>query len=143
MNKKNIFLIPTNNPTKLAKTDVDILGMYKVEQIAKYGTNQKLYITSYEKVGVGDWYINVNDNFVCKSNQIKKGNRYKIILTTDECLIKEGIQAIDDDFLKWIIENPTCEFVRVNDICDNVYVDNFLATSTHIKYEIIIPGEKT
>jgi hypothetical protein len=37
----------------------------------------------------------------------------KIILTTDPNLIKEGVQAIDDEFLEWFVKNPSCEEVEV------------------------------
>ena len=37
----------------------------------------------------------------------------KIILTTDQDLIKDGVQAIDDDFLEWFVKNPSCEVVDV------------------------------
>jgi len=37
----------------------------------------------------------------------------KIILTTDQDLIKKGVQAIDDDFLEWFIKNPSCEKVKI------------------------------
>ena len=46
----------------------------------------------------GDWYR-------CYSK--------KIVLTTDQDLIKEGVQAIDDEFLEWFVNNPSCEFVEV------------------------------
>ena len=50
-----------------------------------------------------------------------KGNYYlktdvgykKIILTTDQDLIKDGVQEIPDEFLEWFVKNPTCEFVIV------------------------------
>jgi flavorubredoxin len=37
----------------------------------------------------------------------------KIILTTDGDLIKDGVQSIDDEFLEWFVENPSCEEVEV------------------------------
>jgi hypothetical protein len=37
----------------------------------------------------------------------------KIILTTDQDLIKDGVQAIDDEFLEWFTNNPSCEEVEV------------------------------
>jgi len=38
---------------------------------------------------------------------------FSIILTTDQDLIKDGVQSIDDEFLKWFVKNPSCEFVDV------------------------------
>jgi hypothetical protein len=61
----------------------------------------------------------------------------KIILTTDQDLIKDGVQAIDDEFLEWFVENPSCEFVEV------IYEPkNFLDTKQGWEYEIIIPQEE-
>ena len=37
----------------------------------------------------------------------------KIILTTNEELIKNGVQSIDDNFLKWFVKNSSCEVVKV------------------------------
>jgi hypothetical protein len=37
----------------------------------------------------------------------------KIILTTDQNLIKERVQAINDEFLEWFVKNPSCEEVEV------------------------------
>jgi hypothetical protein len=39
---------------------------------------------------------------------------YKVILTTNDLLIKDGVQAIDDEFLEWFVKNPSCEEVDVN-----------------------------
>jgi hypothetical protein len=33
----------------------------------------------------------------------------KVVLTTDQKLIKDGVQAIDDEFLDWLVKNPSCE----------------------------------
>jgi hypothetical protein len=42
-----------------------------------------------------------------------KSNYKKIILTTDQDLIKDGVQAIDDEFLEWFVKNPSCEEVEI------------------------------
>jgi hypothetical protein len=34
-------------------------------------------------------------------------------MTTDQDLIKDGVQAIDDEFLEWFVQNPSCEEVGV------------------------------
>jgi hypothetical protein len=41
---------------------------------------------------------------------------FSIILTTDQDLIKDGVQPIDDDFLNWLVKNPSCEEVEVRKI---------------------------
>jgi Glu-tRNA(Gln) amidotransferase subunit E-like FAD-binding protein len=37
----------------------------------------------------------------------------EILLSTDDLLIKDGVQAIDDEFLEWFVKNPSCEVVEV------------------------------
>ena len=37
----------------------------------------------------------------------------KIILTTDQDLIADGVQAIDDEFLEWFVKNPSCENIPI------------------------------
>jgi hypothetical protein len=62
----------------------------------------------------------------------------EIILTTDQDLIKDGVQAIDDEFLEWFVKNPSCEEVEV------VYEPkNFLDPTQGWEYTIIskIPKE--
>lgn len=38
----------------------------------------------------------------------------KIILTTDQDLINDGVQKIDNDFLEWLVKNPSCEWVEIS-----------------------------
>ncbi len=60
-----------------------------------YKLNQNIYITSDEKCKEGDWFISkegdLHNNFGWNF-----GDR-KVILTTDQDLIKDGVQAIDDE----------------------------------------------
>jgi len=44
---------------------------------------------------------------------ICKSEYSEIILTTDQDLIKDGVQAISDEFLEWFVNNPSCEEVEV------------------------------
>ncbi len=78
---------------------------------------------------------------------VKKDGHYgckKIILTDNSDLIKDGVQAINDDFLEFIVNNPSCEKVEVKLIKDS-------EDHPEIKggyreeweyYEIIIPKEE-
>jgi hypothetical protein len=62
----------------------------------------------------------------------------KIILTTNQDLINDGVQPIEDDFLEWFVKNPSCEFV-------DTFIDAMGCTIEHcnanpcINYKIIIP----
>lgn len=37
----------------------------------------------------------------------------EILLSTNDSLIKDGVQAIDDEFLEWFVANSSCEHVEV------------------------------
>jgi len=77
--------------------------------------------------------------FASDVNYQKDWNYKKIILTTDEDLIKDGIQAIDDEFLEWFVENPSCEFVNVKLKWHESKYNTNLGYTT---YEIIILKEE-
>ena len=47
--------------------------------------------------------------FTACSNKV--GN---IILTTNKLLIKDGVQAINDEFLEWFVKNPSCNMVEIS-----------------------------
>lgn len=101
-----------------------------------YKIGKELFITSEEEIKEGDWCIMTNDygdNYLVRVISLKciggkeirvqlllnnqenttlKKNCKKIILTTDPDLIKDGVQAIDDEFLELFVKNPTCEVVE-------------------------------
>jgi ssDNA-binding Zn-finger/Zn-ribbon topoisomerase 1 len=78
---------------------------------------QNIYITSDEEIKEGDWLLIIDDfeTYVHKHKGDNLPTTYhkKIILTTDQDLIKNGVQAIGDEFLEWFVKNPSCEFVEV------------------------------
>ena len=86
-----------------------------------------------------------------------------IIMTTDPELIADGVQAIDDEFLKWFVKNPSCKEVEVEEedysqkcrecgepvkrgySCNRgcfMKSGNFIPTDKNVKYKIIIPKEE-
>ena len=75
-----------------------------------------------------------------------KGHLYlkKIILTTDQDLVKDGIQSIDDEFLEWFVNNPSCEFIDVKKqyITPLGDVVDFCYDNERLNYKIIIPQEE-
>jgi hypothetical protein len=115
---KNIHLIPTDKPSRLRYNLSNQLVLTKESYRVNYGeeANQHLYITSDEKIKVGDYIIELDDNEVFCSKGVMSKNDWckKIILTTDQDLIKDGIQSIDDEFLEWFVKNPSCEFVELD-----------------------------
>lgn len=132
--KKNIYLIPTNKPSKLYKIHDKLLFEEYPSKTVTAG-NHELYVISDEEIKEGDWCIDIDKKVFKHENHfpISIGQR-KIILTTDQELIKDGVQAIDDNFLEWHVKNSSCEFVETFKIWKSV---------TIFEYEITIPKEET
>jgi hypothetical protein len=150
---KNLYLLPTDKPSRLIKfKDETNLLLSSLPSIKGQGFN--IYITSDEKIKENDYVIvscsevNIgevrivtgyyNEQFLFDDkSQIHMDYCKKIILTTDEDLIQNGVQAIDDDFLERFVKNPSCEEVEViksyNDTCKEQILN---------ECEIIIPKEE-
>ena len=140
---KNIHLLPTDKPSRLYK-DGEKLKL----DIDSYGVNnQNIYITSDEEIKEGDWVLGGLGGI-----DIKKYGRYfaedwkKIILTTDQDLIADGVQAIDNEFLEWFVKNPSRESVVVEkksyiEIKEISYEGDFQNVE-YVNYKIIIPQEE-
>jgi hypothetical protein len=82
----------------------------------EYFQPQNIYITSDEEIKRNDYYIYNNRVRQSAGGEQEKGdyrNCKKIILTTDPNLIKDGVQAIHDEFLEWFVKNPSCEYVNI------------------------------
>ena len=101
--------------------NIHILSTDKPSRLCINGKNcQHIYITSDEKIKEGDWYYLPKENKVAKCPKTIKLSgvtpewTQKIILTTDQDLIKDSVQAIDDEFLEWFVKNPSCERVEVS-----------------------------
>lgn len=62
----------------------------------------------------------------------------EILLSTDDQLIKDGVQKIDDEFLEWFVKNPSCEFVKIDH--ERVLWED--GRITHYTYRVIIPKEE-
>ena len=125
---KNIHLFPTEKPSRL----LNIANQLHLDIIpSDYYKKYNIYITSNEQIKERDWLF--ANQGVNKVIQLKEGDypygsinnkgdkifhskhwKSKIILTTDQDLIADGVQAIDDEFLEWFVKNPSCEFVEVD-----------------------------
>jgi hypothetical protein len=101
---KNIHVLPTNKPSLLHFDSKLFLSpnYQDSKTINSIVEGRNIYITSDEEVKKGDWLVKIH--FKNK----------KTILTTDQDLIKDGVQAIDDEFLEWFVKNPSCERVEVS-----------------------------
>lgn len=87
--------------------------------------NGLIYITSEEYIKTG-YYLDLNYKIVMKSVFYTSCNKNckKIILTNDPALTSDGIQAIEPDAVKWLNENPSCEWVRVLHLCEKITCNN-------------------
>jgi hypothetical protein len=117
---------------------------------------QNTYITSDEEIKERDWVIAIEGiwkNTITKITGTPITDVWrKIILTTDYDLIAEGVQAIDDEFLWWFSENPSCESVEIENKKvlvgwepDYTYEDLGIDGSKNVYhnfYKIIIPQEE-
>jgi len=102
---------------------------------------ENIYITSDEEIKDGDWFL-TDDKRVekCAPDWRAREWHKKIILTTDQDLIIDGVQAIDDEFLQWFVKNPSCEFVKVEEF-EPIY--GHQNNSNSVLYKIIIPSVET
>lgn len=118
-----------------------------------YGVN--IHITSDEKFVKDDYItdgievIRATPKLVDAQGLVNRRDWKKIILSTDEELIKDGVQKIGDEFLEWFMDNPDCESVevKIKVTKDGVWTDLKgyveLPTIHSISYKIIIPKEET
>jgi hypothetical protein len=102
-----------------------------------YKIGKELFITSDEEIKFNDYITDGYKVWQWKDDSSLLG-RKKIILTTDQELIKDGGQAIDDEFLEWFVKNPSCEVVKVDH--ERVLWED--GRITHYTYKIIIPKEE-
>ena len=112
---KNVHILPTDKPSRLYLNSENKIFITDVEM--KCGNTQHIYITSDEEIKEGDWFYDLDTKYIkikqSWENSHLDFNGKKIILTTDQDLIKDGVQAIDDEFLEWFVNNPSCEEVEV------------------------------
>ena len=144
---KNIHVLPTDKPSRIFKLTGD-LHLHEECGIDPK-RNQNIHITSDEEIKVNDYITDGYKVWKWKDDSSLLG-RKKIILTTDQDLIKDGVQAIDDEFLEWFVNNPSCESVEVRKECCGqcderlceVYDRGIGWNKNNTFYEIIIPKEE-
>jgi hypothetical protein len=143
---KNIYLLPTDKPSrlflnkvnnKLLLEDISNPSLKKVLPSESY---QNIYITNDEKPKDGDWCLSFLNGIVDTITdqqgvyKVKNGDSYyedkKIILTKDPDLIADGIQAIDDEFLEWFIKNSNVKFVEVEPDYEEIKGDYYKIISS-------------
>jgi len=150
---KNIHILPTDKPSRLIKdfNNKLILNYNNVKNLRDGYQFQNIYITNDEEIKEGDWVLYTRGNRIhCQKledkNDVELANiedsgAFKIILTTDSDLIEDGIQAIDNEFLEWFVQNPSCEEVVIEPIPNNSWGFD-LGEPMTLGYKIIIPKEE-
>ena len=131
---KNIHVLPTDKSSRLHtyKGALNLAaGEFVAPTIVKNDLiNLNIYITSNEEIKEGDWVIKISS--IYKGGGIAQKYSFidaqfediifkKIILTTDASL--DGVQAINDEFLKWFVKNPNCEFVEIDTYSKKIGVE--------------------
>ena len=112
---KNIHILPTDKPSRLVKLNCNSELRLSKENFGNPAIYQNIYITNLEEIkeGVDQWYLDKVLNEPYNSGGAQYSSKQDvIILTTDQDLIKDGVQAIDDEFLEWFVKNPSCEEVE-------------------------------
>jgi hypothetical protein len=140
---KNIHILPTDKPSRLYKIrltqNLQLLEKKYLKSSDSLVITQNIYITSDKEIKDERlrWIIDNREGMNGFIHQVSVILDSKIcpeiILTTDQDLILDGVQAIDDEFLEWFVKNPSCEFVEVDswsDDLDGIWLK---------KYKTIIP----
>ena len=107
-NMKNIHVLSTNKPSRLSDCHDDRLHLDDVRYLRNY---KNIYITSDEEIiGGKEWFLDLTDNSLFKNQTDKPMSKVlfpeckKIVLTTDQNLINDGIEQISEDTLLKIVE---------------------------------------
>ena len=109
-------------------------NLYKIEDelyIVSSSEKIKENTQSFKQGLDGDWFYNTIYNFIARVGDITPYD-FKVILTTNKLLIKDGVQSIDDEFLEWICKNPSCEDVKVQKV----------EHLTNRPYRVVIPKKE-
>jgi hypothetical protein len=115
--------LPTHKPSRLSLLNSGKLN-FGLEFISSSNSKaQHIYITSDKTPKYLDYYIvktkDSSGEREALGQRLDKNNSdyskcKKIILTTDSNLIKDGVQAIDDEFLEWFIEGAKWQLDQNN-----------------------------
>jgi hypothetical protein len=126
---KNIYILSTDKPT-LDGVKIYITSDKEIKANVYCLINKVLCKTELlDGRIVSRQLVDGGTMDICKSEYLE------IILTTDQDLIKDGVQAIDDEFLEWFVNNPSCEKVLVTNLYDDFNPIEYF-------YESIIPKEE-
>jgi hypothetical protein len=136
---RNLYLLETPKPSRL---HLGKSGLVLCDLVFNPTTinSQNIYITSDEEIKYNDYYLGEDGLIYCLVTTVNSNGK-KIILTTDKDLIKDGVQAIDEDFLQWFVKNSSCEYVEIKSDWEFLGDDYRHGGSQTMVYKIIIPQE--
>lgn len=139
---KNLYLLNTINLSRLQYDKDGKLYLSKEHRVFSDCINKNIYITSDDEIR-DCWVLSTYNNevYFLEGDYGIQPIVKKVILTTDQYLIKNGVQAIDDEFLEWFVKNHSCEYV---DIESTKYFENhpelqWNPITEWLCYGIIIP----
>jgi hypothetical protein len=134
---ENIHILTTLKPSRILR-GLDGIRIFKneVSPDSEWCVNVNIHITNDDEIKDGDKRIN---NYQRKPEGEEIPSK-KIILTTDDQLIQDGVQPIDDEFLEWFVKNPSCEDVKV--VKEGYKKNDMIDEATSYIYKIIIPKEE-
>jgi hypothetical protein len=148
---KNIHLIPTEKPSRLVRVYNDFeRNNFTLKLDREVNDSFKeyvnIFITSDEDIKEEKlrWIIDYRPNmngFIHQVSVVLDLNLCpEIILTDNKDLIKDGVQAIDDEFLQWFVKNSSCEYVETKLV--ELNTDYRSDWEQKFRYKIIIPPEE-
>jgi len=141
---KNLHVLPTDKPSRLMIDTIEN-KLYLQPILHEKTINvlpQHVYITSNEEIKEGDWFLEDDiENLIFQRRNSKvyslPDSAKKIILTTDQDLINDNVQAIDNEFLEWFVKNPSCEEIEAKIV--STWWNSGIKKDY---YKIIIPQEE-
>ena len=109
---KSIYLLPTKKPSKLVKIYNDVNRetftlKLNIEVNDSFKEYVNVYITSDEEIKdvrphKGKWHLEKENILNKLPDYLTDLSECKlVIMTTDDDLINDGVQSIDDEFLEW------------------------------------------
>ena len=159
---KNIYILPTDKPSRLGYLTKKGKEVYK--DLRLFGRlmpnildseNQNISITSDKEISGFEnniWVIKGDRIFLWQNTMALVSNNKprKIILTTDQDLINDGVQEINYEFLEWFVNNPGFEKIEVikTHLCTQTGLPcgmqclNEETCNENITYKIIIPKKE-
>jgi hypothetical protein len=145
---KNIHVLPTDKPSRLFFNNNKFSKKFELTKGRPFlngitnTQNHNIYITNSEEIKEGDWGLSKLNEVILFGRSYNEKFYKKIILTTDQDLIKNGVQPIENEFLEWFVKNPSCESVEIkNNGKIGVFSDGSVSV-IYSNYKIIIPKEE-